>query len=116
MPGLFLVIALAAGIGAGDTLTDDALVAYASNPYDRKEKLFHHEVLGVHHGVQVVADFPCSDICPDYTTRVIHYTVEPGPDCDKIGGQSRVQVIPVSIAAMPKMFCAPAVLVQKKLF
>ena len=99
-----------------DTLSDDALVAYAQAPYSKVEKSLQHDVLGIHHGVEVVADFPCSDLCPNYTTRVIHYAVEPGPDCDKIGGRAREMNVPVSIAVMRKTFCVPGILVEKKLY
>ena len=115
MPGLFLMAALAAGVTAADTLSDGALVAYASQPYDNAQKFLHHDVLGIHHGVEVIADFPCSDICPAYTVRIIHYAVAAGPDCDKIGGRARVATVPVSIAVTRQTFCVPAVLVEKNL-
>ena len=37
--------------------------------------------LGLHHGVPVVVEFPCSDICPQYTTRIVHYDLAPGAAC-----------------------------------
>jgi hypothetical protein len=115
VPGLLLIAALVAGVAAADTLTDDALVAYASRPYDRAAKMLHRDTLGIHHGVEVIAEFPCSDVCPNYTVRIIHYAVAPGPDCDKIGGVTRMLTVPVSIAVMRRPFCVPAVLVEKKL-
>jgi len=98
-----------------DTLSDEALIVYASQPYDKGAMEFHHDVLGIHHGTEVVADFPCSDICPTYTVRIIHYSVEPGPDCDRIGGVTQIRTVPVSIAVMRRPFCVPKVLAEKKL-
>ena len=42
--------------------------------------------LGRHHGVPVVVEFPCSDICPQYTTQIIHYDIAPGAACEAAGG------------------------------
>jgi hypothetical protein len=72
--------------------------------------MFHHLVLGVRQGVRVVADFPCGDICPDYTTRIIHYEVEPGPGCDAAGGVVVSYPVPRSIAVIRQPFCIPKVL------
>jgi hypothetical protein len=111
---LLLITALAAGIStSADTLSDAALVAYAKQPYDKALKFNHRDVLGIHHGAKVVADFPCSDICPTYTVRVIHYDVAPGPDCDRIGGRAVKRMVPVSIAVMKETFCEPAVLADE---
>jgi hypothetical protein len=99
---------------SGDTLTDDALIAYASKPFDRAKAMT--TVLGIHHGAKVIAEFRCSDVCPDYTTRIIHYDAAPGPDCDKIGGVARAQRVPYSIASAMETFCVPAILVDRRLF
>jgi len=114
---MLLALAFVSALAASaDTLGDDALVAYASQPYNKAEKFGTREILGVHHGAKVIAEFPCSDVCPNYTTRIIHYDVAPGPDCDTIGGLVRAQSVPISIAVMQKNFCVPKVLVEKKLF
>lgn len=98
-----------------DTLSDNALVAYATQPYDKREKFNRQDVLGIHHGTKVVADFPCSDICPEYTVRIIHYAVAPGADCDKIGGVTEMRTVPFSIAVVRRPFCVPKILAEKKL-
>ncbi|HUO92802.1 MAG TPA: hypothetical protein VMU22_07765 [Rhizomicrobium sp.] len=112
---LAVAILASAPANVSDTLSDEALVAYASRPYDKAAKFLHHDVLGIHHGTEVVADFPCSDVCPTYTVRIIHYSAEPGPDCDKIGGVTVTKMVPVSIAVMRQPFCVPKILVEKKL-
>ena len=93
-----------------DTLTDAQIKAYASAPFDQAKWMGKSVVLGVHHGARVVADFPCSDLCPDYTIRVIHYDVEPGQACDAIGGVKVARLIPMGIGAAERAYCVPKVL------
>jgi len=111
LPVIVLVAALAscASDVAARTLTDADISAFAAKPYDKRAKMNHSEVLGTHHGVQVVVDYPCSDICPDYTTQIIHYAAKPGADCDRIGGATVTRMVPVSIAVMRREFCVPKV-------
>ena len=91
---------------APDTLTDAQIKAYAASPFDKAKWALKRKVLGIHHGTRVVADFPCSDICPDYTVRIIHYAVEPGPACDAIGGVEIGHRLPLSVGA--DRYCVPA--------
>src|SRR5947209_4127841 len=72
------------GASAPASLSDTDLTAYAARPFDKRAMMFKHVVVGVHHGASVVADFPCGDICQDYTTRIIHYDVTPGAACRAI--------------------------------
>jgi hypothetical protein len=94
-------------------LTDADLVAYAAKPYDKAAMMFHHVPLGLHHGALVVADFPCGDLCPDYTRRIIHYDLAPGPACAKAGGVVEMRGVPAGIAMTETAFCVPAVLKGK---
>lgn len=66
--------------GAGPLLTDADIAAYAARPWDKAAMMDRHILLGFHNGGRVVVDFPCGDVCPDYTTRIIHYAVEPARD------------------------------------
>jgi hypothetical protein len=104
-----------AAAAEADTLSDQQLVGYARAPFDKAAKMLKRDVLGVHHGVRVVAEFPCSDVCPDYTVRVIHYDAQPGPACAAIGGVEVVRRVPVSIAVVEKTFCVPKVLADRGL-
>jgi hypothetical protein len=88
-------------------LSDADLIAYAARPFDRQAMMEQHIVVGLHHGVPVVADFPCSDVCPNYTTRIIHYDLAPGPACTAAGGVIQVRRVPYSIAMIEKDFCVP---------
>jgi hypothetical protein len=115
-----LVLALAATLAAGagsaaprDTLTDAQIKAFAAKPFDRRTKMFKHDDLGVHHGVHVVVDYPCSDVCPNYTTRIIHYAVDAGPACDRIHGAAVSLQVPMSIATVPRTYCVPKVLTEQ---
>ncbi|HZZ89760.1 MAG TPA: hypothetical protein VFE13_15645 [Caulobacteraceae bacterium] len=88
-------------------LSDADLVAYAASRFDASAMMEKQIVVGVHRGRRVVADFPCSDICPQYTIRIIHYDVAPGAPCAAAGGVTQTRRVPVSIAVMDKDFCIP---------
>jgi hypothetical protein len=90
-------------------IPDAALMEYASRSYDKGSSWHRHVVLGKNHGVQVVADFPCSDLCPDHTVRIIHYDV-PLSICSDVGGVERTIMVPIGIAAGPDNDCFPKVL------
>jgi hypothetical protein len=94
-----------------DTISDAALLDYASQGYDKRAQMFKRVVLGTNHGLQVIANFPCSDLCPDDTVRVIHYDV-PLSACSNGGGVVKELVVPMGIAMGPERFCFPKVLVD----
>lgn len=115
MRALLLVLALA-GCAAGPlNLSDDALAALAAKPFDKAAKMGKSEVVGLHHRTPVLADYPCSDLCPQYTTRIIHYDKPPGADCGKAGGVTKSLTVPIGIAVTKKDFCVPKVLVDRGL-
>ena len=68
-------------------LTEQALLEYASQPYDKAKRALDREVLGALNGGTVVANYICSDLCPDSTIRIVHFDVEPGEDCAAVGGE-----------------------------
>ena len=90
------------------------LVAYAAKPYDKAAMMEKSITLGVHHGARVIADFPCSDICPNYTTRIIHYDLAVGPPCAAVGGVTETRMVPFTIAVVRKQFCMPQVLASAR--
>jgi hypothetical protein len=118
-PKSFLIAApLAAAMlcAAGpDTVTDQDLITYAKNDFDRGEMMFKHVDLGVHHGVPVVADFPCADVCPDNTTRIIHYVLDGERTCDSVGGERRKIEVPTGVGKTEQQFCVPRVLAARHL-
>src|SRR5690242_5629979 len=93
-------------------LDDAALAAYAAKPFDKQASMGQTVELGRNHGLPVVAEFPCSDVCPQYTVRIIHYRLPGGADCVAAGGVEKSVDVPVAIAVLPKTFCIPKVLVQ----
>jgi hypothetical protein len=115
---ILLSLALVPACGArpgGDTLDDATLKALAAQPWDKARLMNTRERLGIHHGVPVIAEYPCSDVCPQYTVRIIHYELPPGADCARVGGVEQSVGVPVAIAVMPRSFCFPKVLVEAKL-
>ena len=95
------------------TLTDADLVAYASTTYDKGEMQDKHLVLGVHSGVRVVVDFPCADLCPKYTTRIIHYDLPADKTCAALGGTTVLIATPTGAEQVPMPYCVPRVLADR---
>ena len=108
-------VAMTSSPPAPKVLTDADLVAFASTPFKPGNTIPSSYVLGVHHGAKVMVEFRCGDICPQYTSRHIHYDVEPGPACDKVGGRARTESFVQGIGVTRKDFCVPAILVDRKL-
>lgn len=93
-----------------DSISESALLSYASTSYDKYRIEKQPVVLGLLDGTPIVADFICSDLCPNYTVRVIHFDLNKDQRCSSVGGVEKVIRIPVSIATMDKVFCFPRVL------
>jgi hypothetical protein len=94
-------------------VSDAQLVRYAATGFDKRKMMFTREAIGLHRGTLVVADFPCSDVCPVYTRRIIHYDVAPA-QCARVGGVVVAELYPLSIAVTKRDFCEPAVLAAKR--
>ena len=88
-------------------LDDAGLLAYAARPWDKAQRMGTTMQLGRHHGVPVVAEFPCADVCPRYTVRIIHYRLPPGTACAEVGGVEQELLVPVAITMLAKTFCIP---------
>ena len=91
--------------------TDQDILDYAATQYDKEEMMFQTVELGRHNGALLIAEFPCSDLCPDYTTRVIRYDVE-NEECEAIGGVLHMIYVPVGVAMVETEYCVPRVLVE----
>ena len=105
MIAILLLLALQA-----NTLSDEALVRYAASRFDQAEKMHKREVLGVHHGATVIAEYPCADFCPNYTIRVIRYDLAPGMSCAGIGGVFTNIRVPDGFGAGDRAYCVPKIL------
>ena len=88
-------------------LSDADLIAYDAQPFDHAAMMGKRVIVGLYRGAPVVAEFPCSDICPDYTTRIVHLDLAPGAACDAAGGVTEARRVPFSIAMVERDFCVP---------
>ena len=109
--GLLLATGCSTWASEPGLLDDAALAAYAAKPFDKQAMMGQTVELGRNRGVPVVAWFPCSDVCPQYTVRIIHYRLPEGADCARAGGVEKSVAVPVAIAVLPRTFCVPEALV-----
>jgi hypothetical protein len=100
-------------LGSADALPpidEEAVLAFVSKPFDPMiDKCPWPRTIGMLRGVPVVVSYPCSDVCPDYTKRIVRYNVAAGPACDRIGGISKDIVVPKGIGAGLRRYCIPAI-------
>lgn len=111
---VLLLLTTAAG-AANDPLTDAALVASANSVLSVKEAPADR-MLGLHKGTPVIVDVRCGDVCPQYTVRIIRYTIDPGPACTKLGGDTATIGVPMGLVTRPQSFCIPHVLYGKQMY
>jgi len=90
-------------------VSDVQLLRFADTKFDKRKMMFRHEIVGVHRGTLVVADYPCGDVCPAYTRRIIHYDVV-AADCSRTGGSVVSELVPRGPAVAKRDYCEPAVL------
>ena len=94
-------------------LSDADLVRYAASKFDARQMMFRHETVGLYRGTLVVADFPCGDVCPTYTRRIIHFAVEPEACGRTPGGVVVEETVPRGIAVQRRPYCEPAVIARR---
>ncbi|NYT40141.1 hypothetical protein HZY97_05195 [Sphingomonas sp. R-74633] len=91
-------------------IDDAALLKLVKTPFDPKsDRRQWRLAIGLHHGVQVVASYVCSDVCPAYTKRIIRYNLRAGPGCEAAGGVSKALTVPMGIGVGQRLYCLPAV-------
>jgi hypothetical protein len=113
------VFAAVAGMAIGATacagtpaqMDAAALQAWAGKPWDKAALMNTTVELGRYRNVPVVAEFPCSDVCPQYTVRIIHYQLPPETSCASVGGVEKEVLVPIAITVRSKTFCIPEPLV-----
>lgn len=88
-----------------------ALQAWAGKPWNKAAMMHTTAEIGRYRGVPVVAEYPCSDVCPQYTVRIIHYRLPPDVSCASAGGVEKQVLVPIAIAVRSKTFCIPPPLV-----
>jgi len=106
-------MAIGATACAGTPAQMDAasLQAWAGKPWDKAALMNTTVELGRYRNVPVVAEFPCSDVCPQYTVRIIHYQLPPEASCASVGGVEKEVLVPIAITVRSKTFCIPEPLV-----
>lgn len=117
----FLVIAALAAAAAAPApagpapkprrLTDAQLLRYAASPFDKRKRMFTREIVGLHRGIPVVADYPCGDVCPAYTRRIVRYDL-PLETCAARGGIVASERIVRGIGVATIQVCEPAVVAR----
>lgn len=93
-------------------IDDAAVLAFVKKPFDPRSGGRRHDwprTLGMLRGVPVVISYTCSDLCPEYTRRIVRYNVTAGPECDRVGGISKDIVVPRGIGVGKARYCIPAV-------
>jgi len=89
---------------------DAALLDFVRQPFDpMSDEAAWRRTLGTHHGVPVIVSYTCSDLCPDYTKRIVRYNLLPGPECERAGGISKNIVVPIGIGMGWRRYCIPSV-------
>jgi hypothetical protein len=119
LTSVITVFAAVAGMAIGATacagtpaqMDAAALQAWAGQPWDKAALMNTTVALGRYRNVPVVAEFPCSDVCPQYTVRIIHYQLPPEASCASVGGVEKEVLVPIAITVRPKTFCIPEPLV-----
>lgn len=112
---LALTIAGHAGVALAQgphQLTDADLRAYLARPYDKGALMNTRVPLGSYRGAQLVADFPCADVCPSHTVRIVHFVLPPATGCDEVGGVMHEVLVPVAISMRSEFFCMPPIVVN----
>lgn len=88
---------------------DAALLDFVRRPFDpMSDPTGWRRTLGTHHGVPVIVSYVCSDLCPDYTKRIVRYNVLPGPDCERAAGISKAILVPRGIGVGLRRYCIPS--------
>lgn len=113
-------IVLFAGLGgvamaAGDPVSDSDLISRAEAVLASKEAPADR-ILGIHHGLPVLIDIRCGDVCPAYTVRILHYPGQAEAACAQTGGDIATVDVPKSITYGPEKFCIPHILFSRKRF
>lgn len=122
IPFLVALLACAGGClkaeaqyGPNHALSDDDIAAYAKKANDPSFRAREAgQIIGTHNGTKVVSEFPYFDDGTS-TAEIIHYQVQPGEPCRRVGGLVRMELVPGPISAVETPFCVPKVLVDRKI-
>lgn len=104
------LFACSASNDANDTLADADILDYATTSLESSD--LRDFALGRHNDTQVVVTFMCSDLCPAYTERIIHYELPNGTTCESVKGRQLSVAVPMGIGIGSESFCFPEVLAK----
>ena len=90
-------------------LTSAQVLSLLKQNYDLETLSGSKVIVGKYMGTAVVVDFPCSDVCPANTFKIVRYDVE-WNQCADIGGKIEELKFPMGIAVGLKKFCVPKVI------
>ena len=91
-------------------IEDGFLIDFVGQDFDpMSERTQWPRTLGLHHGVPVIVSYTCSDVCPDYTKRIVRYNLLAGEECAQAGGVSKDIAVPRGIGVGLRRYCIPAV-------
>jgi hypothetical protein len=94
-------------------LTDADVTALLTKEFDLYKVSGTQVVIGQHEGYSVIADFPCSDVCPMNTIKIIRYNVE-AFQCSITEGKVEELLTPTSISMGTKQYCVPEIIFGKQ--
>ncbi len=87
-------------------LSDSELLRYAQSDYSKEEMSGKDFILGYHNNTPVRVSFPCADVCPEYTLRIIRYDIN-NSQCLASGGELKSILIPIAISVKLQELCFP---------
>src|SRR4051812_12781409 len=111
--GFIALAAAGSPLARPPRLRDADLVRFARSRFDPFARTDRVRMLGVHRGTLVVVDYPCGDVCPAYTKRIVHYDVPPEA-CARVGGTIVDELVPRGPAGVAQTFCEPTAIVGVK--
>lgn len=111
-----LGLACAVCAAQSPTMTTAALKARAGKPWNKADLMNTTVELGRYRNMPVVAEHPCSDVCPQYTVRIIHYRLPADVSCASVGGVEKEVLVPIAITVRSKIFCIPKPLAESGLY
>ncbi len=98
--------------GTPKILKDEDLIRYEATTFNARDVMNKTITLGIHNGVRVIVEHPCSDLCPQYTTRIIRYDIE-NERCEVGDGKLAFRRRPLGIATPVVQYCVPKVLAKE---
>ena len=96
-----------------EELTDEDMSALLTKKFDLYELSGSQVALGIYKGILVIAEFPCSDVCPMNTVKIIRYNIE-SSECHNTEGEVEELLTPISISEGLVPYCVPKIIYGKQ--